>query len=223
MSEEEATPNTEDEPGLLETVGESLGFDIDRIKAEIHGEQHDTGPAETEAKGPVKHPTDEEIVDLAVDALVEQKQRNEAANRSDIEDHRNVQIELDIEDPHILLHEFAQALYEESEELLGYLYDNSLFDVTGPSLEEDDEELVTYIIEERDADAEPRPAAFIGGAQPLRINLGKREGLTEDERMLVKMAHKAAARQNGYDRHLLLDEVLVVPLEEPEKNPYAQG
>lgn len=223
MSEEESTPNTKEDPGLLETVGESLGFDIDRIKAEIHGEQHETGPAETNAKGPVTHPTDEEIVDLAVDALVEQKQRNKAANHPDIEDHRNVQVEVDIEEPHILVHEFAQSLYEESEELLGYLYDNSLFDVTGPSLEEDDEELVTYIIEERDEDDEERPAAFLGGAQPLRINLGKREGLTEDERLLVKLAHTAAARQNGYDRHLLLDEVLVVPLEDPGKNPYAQG
>jgi hypothetical protein len=215
------TTSDNGEPGLLERLGESLGFDIDRIRSELDSHQHETGPYDAE-KGPLLHPTDEAIVEQAISALIDHKQRDKARDMPRVEDHRNVQVEIEIEDPHIVVHQFAQALYEESEALVAYLHENSLFEVGGPSLEADDEELITYIIEERDEPEEKRPAALIGGATPLRINLADREGFTEDEARLIKLANTIAVRKNGYDRHLLLDEVLIVPLYEPSDNPYQQ-
>ena len=216
MSDENDTPQNE---SVIDSLGEQLGFDIDRIRAEIRGEEpeHETGPA-SDGKGPVRLPTDEDIVDQATSTLIDHKQRDEAQQMPDVEDHRSLEVELDIDDPHIVIHKFATALYDEHEALLAYLYENSLFDVGGPSLEADEDELMTYIIEERNE--ANRPAVFIGGASPLRMNLSNQAGLTEDESRLVKLAHTIAARKNGYDRHLLLDEVVSISLEDPGKNPY---
>jgi len=217
MSENNSTADSD--KGLLGRVGESLGFDIDRIKDELADNPHETDPMEQD-RGPVVHPDDPEIVEQAVAQLVEQKQKRKA-EQADVESHRNIEVEVDIGDPTVVLNAFATRLYETSEELVGYLYQNSLFDVGGPSLEADDEELITYIIEERTED--DRPAAFLGGAQPVRLNMAERADMTRDEAELVRHAHTIASEQNGYDRHLLLDDVIVVPLDAPPDNPYEKA
>jgi hypothetical protein len=206
---------------LLDGIGERLGFDIDRIKAEIDGDQHETDATDEATLSPVRHPTDQDIVDQALSTMIAEKQKAKASEMPAVENHEAVEVELDIGEPMVVLHMFAKRLYDINEDLLGYLYQNSLFDVSGPSLEASDAELITYVIEQRDEDA--RPAAFVGGASPLRINLANNAGLTADESKLVKLAHEISASENGYDRHLLLDEVVVIPLEEPDDNPFAGG
>lgn len=216
MSDKQSS--SDEKRGMVEAIGDSLGFDISKIREELEGDQHDVGPAD-ENKGPVRHPTDEDVVETATETLIDHKQRDRAHRMDeDVEDHRVIEVQLDIDDPMVAVHRFASALYERREDLLGYLYENSLFDAEGPSLEATEDELITYIIDERDDD--PRPAAFLGGATPLRINLANRNDFTEDEKRLIKLAHEIAARENGYDRHLLLDEVIIIPLTDPGENPY---
>jgi len=215
-----APPSPEDseessEQGLFDRVTDEIGIDIERLRAEIEGESEEG--MKQQSKGPVVHPTDEAVLDVAVEALIEDKQLEKEEQMDDPpRDYREIPVELDIDDPETVVNKFEEVLKKESEDIIGYLYDNSLFDVTGPSLVEEEDELFTYIVEERNDD--PRPAVIIGGAEPLRLNLSSRMGLTEDESTLVRYAHVAAARKNGYDRHILLNEVIILPAEGIQEN-----
>jgi hypothetical protein len=136
----------------------------------------------------------------------------------EVENPRTLKVELNIEDPIAVVHSFTRELAQQKDELLDYLRTHRPNEDLGPSLEADEFELMTYIISER-VNSE-NPAVFIGGAKPLRLNLSNKLGLTDDESELIRIAHEIATKLSGYDRHLLIEETLVLPLSELSKNPY---
>jgi hypothetical protein len=219
MSDADSTPVEEESPDLFEKIADKIadryGIDLNRIRAELQG---DTDAEQTITSTKPVYPTREDVVRSALVTLVENKQDRLAEANPDVENPRTLKVELNIDDPIAVVHSFTAELDEQREELLAYLREHRPDQEAGPSLEADDFELVTYIISER-TNSE-NPAVFLGGAKPLRLNVANALALTDDEAELVRLSNEIATQLSGYDRHLLIEETLVLPLAGVSKNPY---
>lgn len=206
--------------GVAGVVEDQFDVDLDFVAKQLAGRTR-SGSSEFGVQGEeyLQYSSDPSVLDDAIQELVRNRQDVQSSSMTySPDDPRGLPVELEIDDPLTVVHRFNKVLANERESIVEYLVEHSLEDTSGPSLEESDEEIFSYIIEYRDADE--RPAFVIGGARMLRENICSVYGFTQDEGDLIKYAQLESAKRNGYDRHTLLDEVLLIPAYSVPESPY---
>ncbi|ERG93677.1 MAG: hypothetical protein J07HQW2_00110 [Haloquadratum walsbyi J07HQW2] len=192
---------------MRESVEDQLGVDLEYVADELLG-THSASQEYTDTR--LTHPYDPVIVDTAVETLIRVQQEKMLDEMKYVSNEvSEIPVELDIDDPLYVIYRFTLQLAHEREKIIEYLSDNTLKDLSGPSLEETDNELFSYILDFVEDD--PRPTFVIGGGRVLRENMGNKYDFTDDELELIKYAHVEVAKQNGYDEHTLLDEIIFIP------------
>lgn len=204
---ENNTEENENDPHFFVKFAEAIGNEkLVEIAKEYTREE------ETEefipGSGSLKLPSNEKVIKRGLENLIRKKQK-EIARQENIEDYKQIEVDLDVGKPQELIEDFDSVLYNVSDELVQYLDDNSIFDNDSPTLEEDGAELITYIIQKnRDENI-----VVIGGSECVRRNIVMSQlDINKDEEDLIKYIHNQAARENGFNAHLLLDDVLFVPV-----------
>jgi hypothetical protein len=172
-------------------------------------EEDTTGVPTMSEEGKLAHPTDETMINKGVEKLVRQRQDEKAEELGKRNPHL-LEVNLQIENPYTLLESTEGLLYQLREELLEEIEKRDIFEMKNPALEKNEDEMFTYLIEKQAG--EDRPATIIGGADPIFSNIAENLDWTEDEKDLVRLVHEAAAEKNGYDRHTLVGDVLLIPV-----------
>lgn len=160
--------------------------------------------------GSLREPSNDNVIREGLKNLIREKQK-EVAIEEGIDDHREIEVDLDVGDPNELIEDFDTLLYSVSDELVRYLEKHSIFDNDSPTLDDESIELTTYIIQKN----RDNNVVIIGGAECVRKNLilGDDDfNVNEDEEALIKHVHNQAARENGFNAHLLMDDVLFLPV-----------
>lgn len=163
-----------------------------------------------------RHPREVAVANKAIERLVRDRQRKKARKVGSPNPHL-LPVELKIDNPYNLLSSTEGLLYELKPYILDELEDRNIFEVKNPAAEDDDRENFTYIIDENAG--EETPGVVIGGASTIIYNMAEELNWNEDERDLVKYAHQVAAESNGFERHTLVGEVLIIPVhvDKPDK------
>lgn len=164
------------------------------------------------SSGTLTLPTNEDVIEDAVENVVALRQRQNFDNHPDIDEEANVPVELDIADPHATVEQAENVLRSASGPLLEKL--DQIVRMEENSVSGSDIDTMLYVVEE-DA-GEDGDITLLGGGESLLRNVATELNLTPDERELVVEAHAVAARRNGYDRHLLLDSIAFVPSPDTE-------
>lgn len=155
------------------------------------------------------HATDRVMANEGIERLVKKKQEEKAKRVGSPNPHL-LSVRLKIDHPYNLLYSTEGLLYELKPYIIEELEERNIFEMKNPAAEEESKENFTYIIEEEAG--EETPGLVIGGASTIIYNIAESLNWTEDERELLRLAHQAAADKNGYERHTLVGDVLIIPV-----------
>jgi hypothetical protein len=169
--------------------------------------------------GPVALPTDESVVQQAIKQMGRERQR-ETAEGYDIEKIaeeyeiseedviKRIPVEVNVDEPIYLIHEFTNELSKVREAILREIKDRETEKETNP-MTDDEDPIVPYIIKEN-AGSNIEITA-LGGSRSILYNLSNELGLTKDEREFILTASRIAAKKNGLHAHILVDDVAFFP------------
>ncbi len=160
--------------------------------------------------GPIALPTDEQVVQEAIETMGRQRQQK-IADEYDIEeeeDIKRIRVEIDVDEPVYLIHEFVNELTAVREGIIAEIKSRETDETTNPMTEEKDP-IIPYIIKE-DAGSSIE-VDVLGGSRTVLYNMCSDLGLTDDEREFILMTHRISGKKNGLHRHLLVDDVLFMP------------
>lgn len=202
-SKEEAKEEEGDE-GLFDSIIESLQDQEEDIsdKSAVITEDEET-----------KFPTEKEIVDEALERLLNKRQDEIAEKKDNLETRkRKTNVSLEMADPERTIKEFEQILKELVEDgLKDYIMRNSTLVQKKASLEEKDE-VFSYVVNEN-----LEGYLVIGGANVIFENIFKEleengRTVSKDEKKFIKNCYEESAKRNGHQRHLLLDNIIYIPV-----------
>jgi len=153
--------------------------------------------------GPLLLPTDEDVLETAISEVIRERQQEEVEHRDDLTNPDEVDIDLDIDDPALAIQEVDAFLHDACEAIIEEL--DRIVDLEENSVSGSEVDTMLYVIERNGG--ENSDIAVLGGGESLLRNACERLELTDDETDIVVQAHTVAGRENGFDRHLLLDTV----------------
>lgn len=161
--------------------------------------------------GPIVLASDPEVVDQAVEKIVDVRQQLKAREVGIEDDDKISKIEVDLDVPQDyrrLLKEFDNILAEVRQPIVDELERRQSGAEKNPMVD-DEEPIMTYVIEKNAGTY--GDATLLGGSKAIIFNLTEQYGFTDDERELIRKAHEIAADKNGYERHTLVEDLAVIP------------
>lgn len=214
MSEnEEENPELEGESEDLE-----LQSRLDKILEDVQeriagGSFGESMISQSTFDGPIVLPTDEDVVRKARETLFKERRR-ELAKKNGITDEDKIKrispdsVDIELDQPIYLIHEFTNELTRYREELVKEIKSREGDENTNPMTDGKDP-IMPYIIKENTG--ENLDITVFGGSRMVIYNLCNKLDYSKDETEFILNANRVAAQKNGIHSHILVDDVAFAP------------
>ena len=216
MSEQENSDD--DTPELEGDEDVELQSRVDRLVETVQekvagGSFGDDMLSNSEFDGPIVLPTDEKVVEKAMETLFKER-RVEVAEKHGITDESEIKrispdsVEIDIDQPVYLIHEFTNELTRYRPKLIEEIKSRDGDENTNP-MTDGKEPIIPYILKEEVG--ESINITVFGGSRMVIYNLCNKLGYSKDEREFILNASRVAAQKNGLHSHVLIEDVAFAP------------
>lgn len=167
-------------------------------------------------------PTNRGVIDDAKEVLIRAEQEKKArekgedqikkiAEKNDMtydEVVENLKVEFDIRRPEDLIVEFGLALESIHDELVQRIDDRNGEEDVNPIIETEDPTM-TQIVGKPNV-GKYGNVTILHGGRNIIYHLSEQLGFNEDERELIQLAHRIAARRNGLHRFVLVNDIIMI-------------
>lgn len=177
------------------------------------GEFGDDMLSNSQFDGPIVLPTDEKVVEKAMETLFKER-RLEVAEEHGITDESEIKrispesVDINIEQPVYLIHEFTNELTRYRPKLVDEIKSRDGDENTNPMTDGKDP-IIPYILKEQVGSS--INVTVFGGARMVIYNLCNKMNYTKDEREFILNASRVAAQKNGLHSHVLIDDTAFAP------------
>lgn len=167
-------------------------------------------------------PTNRSVIDDAKEVLIRaeqervarekgQEQLEKIAERNDMtveEVVENLKVEFNIRRPEDLIVEFGLALESIHDELVERIDERNSDEEINPIIESEDPTMAQIVGEPNVG--KYKSTTIIQGGRNIIYHLSEQLGFNEDERELIQLTHRIAARRNGLHRFVLVNDVVFI-------------
>lgn len=212
--------NSEEDQPELEGESEDVELQsrvdklVENVKEKIAGDSFgDDLLSDSQFDGPIVLPTDEKVVEKAMETVFKER-RLEVAEEHGITEESEIKrispesVDINIDQPVYLIHEFTNELTRYRPKLVEEIKARDGDENTNP-MTDGQEPIIPYILKEKVGQS--INVTVFGGSRMVIYNLCNKMDYTKDEREFILNASRVAAQKNGLHSHVLIDDVAFAP------------